>query len=181
MARGRPVSSDGKHYQISLNVSDDVRHDLDKIALLVGTTRSGAVAWLVARAKERLTELMTEDVMNARTTEEKQRIGAAHQARAEAAHETNSRRRHYMSLSRLDGYAVAMPEDWDSAPARAVYNRTFKCWIVPRTRKAAGKLFKSGVYNAQLFGSLDDLKQNRPMTPGEIRGTLERWKLDKKN
>lgn len=74
-----------------------------------------------------------------------------------------------------------MPEDWDSAPARAVYNRTFKCWIVPRTRKAAGKLFKSGVYNAQLFGSLDDLKQNRPMTPGEIRGTLERWKLDKKN
>ena len=176
MARGRPVSSDGKHYQISLNVSDDVRYELDKLSRYLATTRSGAVAWLVARYKERKAELLLKNDAFAKPKDEREQIRAATKARAEAARETNFQR-HYRAKTRLDGFIVAMPETWADAPAKAIYNRTFKCWIIPRTRKAAGKLFQDGVYNAQLFGSLDDFSQGRPMTPGEIRGTLERWKL----
>lgn len=173
--RGRPVSQDGRHRQISINLSEDAIIDLEGLGRELGRNRSETVAFIIAFAKaHRLDHI--DDFKHARRPDAKEKTDAR-EARAEAARIVNERKR-ARAESSLDGFVIEQPEDWQSPlVALARYNRTFKCWILPKTRKAAGKALADPVVSLHVFASLDDFAAGRRMTQGERGGWLRRWKL----
>lgn len=172
--RGRPVSQDGRHRQIGINLSEDAIIDLEGLGRELGRNRSETVSFIIAFAKaHRLDHI--DDFKHARRTDAKDAANAR-EARAEAARIVNERKR-ARAASSLDGFAIELPESWPEAPAEARYNSTFKCWLLPKTRKAAGALMTDPVLSMHVFQSLDDFAAGRRMTQGERGGWLRRWKL----
>ncbi len=176
MPRGRQVSDDGRHRQISLNISDDDMALLNRMALELGRNRSQTVAWLVRFVNGHRDLYLEEAAASRQSPEKAESAREVARARARAARETIRMRAERRAKS-LDGFVCDRPESWEEAPEGAAYNAAFKCWIVPRTRKAAGDLLKT--MGMSVYRGLEEYQGGKPLTRGEVDGFLKRWRLEK--